>query len=68
MLKDHNHDLVKQLSEISSSLWRMKEYKKNAEGCKDCSVLWDDAEKKFEEISKGLTDEIKRHVKEDRFE
>jgi len=67
MLKNHNHDLVKQLSETSSSLWRLKEYKKNAEGCEYCVKLWAEAEKKLNEVSDILAEEVGRHVKEDRF-
>ncbi|MBU6141818.1 hypothetical protein KGO95_01695 [Patescibacteria group bacterium] len=68
MLKDHNHDLIKQLSVSSSSLWRMEEYRKNAKGCPHCEKLWGEVEKLQEKISALLTDEVTRHVKEGKFE
>lgn len=68
MLKDHNHDLVQQLSEISDSLWRLDDYVKNAEGCDHCSDMWNELRKDYEKHSTMLTNEIARHVKEERFE
>ncbi|HEY4496996.1 MAG TPA: hypothetical protein VI432_02510 [Candidatus Paceibacterota bacterium] len=67
MLKDWNHDLIQQLSEISDSLWRMEDYKKVSKGCEHCSMLWDKLEKDYEAHIKMLTGEITRHVKEERF-
>ncbi|NCN52968.1 hypothetical protein GW950_00715 [Candidatus Wolfebacteria bacterium] len=68
MLKDHNHDLVKQLSEISSTLWRIKDYKKGSEECVECTKLWNNVEEKMEELSKMLTEEIVKHSKDGKFE
>jgi hypothetical protein len=68
MLKNYNYDIVRQLSEISCSLWRIKEYKKNAKGCDCCVKLWNTLEKDFEKISKLLIKELKDHIKEDYFE
>jgi len=67
MLKDHNHDLVQQLSEISDSLWRIGAYMKTAEGCSYCFAMWDELRQDYEKHTAMLTDEIKRHVKEERF-
>ncbi len=68
MLKDWNHDLVQQLSEISDSLWRMKQYHTTSKGCGHCTMLWHELTKDYERHVKMLTAEIARHVKEDRFE
>ena len=68
MLKNWNHDLVKQLSEVSSSLWRMDEYMKNAKECEHCTKMWKEAQGHLEKISQMLVQEIGRHHKEDRFE
>lgn len=68
MLKDWNHDLVQQLSEISDSLWRIDEYIKNSDGCDHCANMWNELRADYEKHSTLLTNEIKRHVKEDRFE
>ena len=67
MLKNWNHDLVKQLSEVSSGLWRMGEYVKNAEGCDQCSTLWGKTKDHLEAISEMMVGEINRHSKENRF-
>lgn len=68
MLKNHNHDLIKQLSEVSSSLWRMDEYMKNAKGCDRCLKIWKKIKNDLEEISKILVEEINNHCKEGKFE
>lgn len=67
MLKDHNHDLVQQLSEVSDSLWRFEIYMKASKGCANCSAMWDELRQDYEKHSTMLTDEIARHVKEERF-
>ncbi|MCL5006826.1 MAG: hypothetical protein M1153_01610 [Patescibacteria group bacterium] len=68
MLKDWNHDLVHQLSEISDSLWRMQDYKKAANSCPHCLALWSKLENEYEGHIKLLAEEIKRHVAEERFD
>jgi len=68
MLKDWNHDLVQQLSEISDSLWRMEKYLKASAGCQHCSLLWQQLRDDYEKHTKFLVEEIARHVKENRFE
>lgn len=68
MLKNHNHDLVHQLSETSDSIWRMEEYLKNAEGCDHCKSIWDEMKSDCERHAERLREEIARHVKENRFD
>lgn len=68
MLKNYNHDLIHQLSEISDSIWRMKQYKENSKDCKRCFALWADLERRFDEIAAFLEEELKRHIKENKFE
>lgn len=67
-MKNHNHDLIHQLSEDLDSLWRYKEYKRNAKGCRHCLHMW----QRLEELDQAkvtlLREEIERHVKEKRFE
>lgn len=62
MLKDLNHDLVKQLSEDSSSLYRYDAYLKNAAGCDECQALWQKLRESDEERVRLLAEEIKRHI------
>ena len=66
-MKDHNHDLIHQLSENADSLWRYDEYIKNSRGCNYCVALWRKLKKLNGEIEKMLAGEIERHVKEKRF-
>ncbi|MDE2100227.1 MAG: hypothetical protein KGL39_23435 [Patescibacteria group bacterium] len=56
------------MSEISDSLWRMRDYAKSASGCSHCSALWAKLEADYESHVKLLTEEIKRHVAENRFD
>lgn len=68
MLKDHNHDLIHQLSETSDSLWRIEDYIAASQGCDYCANIWKTIKADHEKHVKLLTDEIVRHAKEDRFE
>jgi len=68
MLKDHNHDLIHQLSEISDSAWRMGEYLKSAEACESCKSIWQKFLADYEAHIVLLEAEIKRHVQENKFD
>lgn len=68
MLKDHNHDLIHQMSETSDALWRMDEYIKNAEGCESCKALWSLMKADLERHVGALKSEVEVHIREARFE
>ncbi len=69
MLKDHNHDLVHALSEKNDALWRYRNhYLKAAAGCAHCTALWGKLEADDEQHVKLLSEEIKRHMDEGRFD
>jgi hypothetical protein len=68
MLKDHNHDLIHQLSETSDSLWRIGLYKEKAKDCDSCRTIWEKMEKDYENHVEMLKKEISKHVEEGRFE
>lgn len=68
LMKNHNHDLVQQLSEDLDSLWRYKTYLRNAKGCAACTAMWKNFVKMDEEKARMLRDEISRHVRERRFD
>jgi len=68
MLKNNNHDLVQQLSEISDSLWRMDEYMKNAKECKSCIKMWETVRDNLNKVSDMLVAEIGKHHQEKRFD
>lgn len=67
-MKNHNHDLIQQLSEDLDSLWRYKEYIKNAKGCDHCIKMWKRLQVLDEEKAEMLRKEIIRHVQEKRFD
>jgi len=67
MLKNHNHDLIQQLSEISDSAWRMEVYIKSAKGCEECTALWKKLKSDYESHVKLISNEIKRHVDQGKF-
>ena len=68
MLKNHNHDLIHQLSETSDSLWRLDEYIKNSNSCSYCEALWSKIKQDHENHVALITEEIKRHISEGRFD
>jgi hypothetical protein len=68
MLKNWNHDLIHQLSEISDSLWRMDQYIKAAQDCERCRALWQELQAGYERFSKLLIEEIRKHAAENRFD
>lgn len=69
MLKDHNHDLVHALSEKNDALWRYRNhYLKSAAGCEYCTAMWKKLEEDDTKHVKMLTDEIRRHIAEGRFD
>lgn len=68
MLKNHNHDLVQQLSEISDSLWRVDKYLENSAHCPQCQNLWETLKTDYEKHVSLLRDELARHVQEGEFE
>lgn len=67
-MKNHNHDLVHQLSENADSIWRYDEYIKNAEGCEHCLAVWSKLKAMNMEIENALIEEVKRHMDEKRFD
>lgn len=66
-MKNHNHNLIQQLSESLDGSWRFKRYLKDARGCKECRKLWKDLEKDFRRHEKLLSSEIARHCKSKSF-
>lgn len=67
-MKNHNHDLIQQLSENADSLWRYDDYLKNAQGCAHCTAIWKRLKKMDQEAEKLLLKEVERHIKEKRFD
>ncbi|MBI2036774.1 MAG: hypothetical protein HYT14_00215 [Candidatus Liptonbacteria bacterium] len=68
MLKNWNHDLVQQLSEISDSAWRMDQYLATSKDCAHCEGLWQKLKADYESHVELLAGEISRHCGEGRFD
>ncbi len=67
-MKNHNHDLIQQLSEDLDSLWRYKDYVKSAKSCKNCLALWKRCQEFDAQKVKLIREEIINHVKEGKFD
>jgi len=67
-MKNHNHDLVHQLSEIADSLWRFDQYINTAKGCEHCTNLWHKLKSAYQGFERDVIAEIKRHIDEGRFD
>lgn len=62
MLKNHSHNLIHQLSEISDSVWRIeKHYLDESEGCETCLEMWRTLHQDYEKHIEMLREEIKKH-------
>ncbi len=69
MLKNHNHDLIHSLSEKADAVWRYQnENLKNSAGCEFCVSMWKKLMEDDEKHIEMLKEEIKRHIKESRFD
>jgi hypothetical protein len=68
MLKNNNHNLIHQLSEISDSAWRMNKYIDEANECEACRSLWSGLLSDYEKHITLLKGEMSRHVSEGKFE
>ena len=62
-MKNHNHNLVQQLSETLDGAWRFSRYAKDAKACTSCKKLWNELEQDFKKHEKLLRAEIERHVR-----
>ena len=63
MMNNHAYNLLRQLTEEHTSLWRIKdEYIKDAAGCGECEALWKKLEKDKEEHVKELETLVKKHL------
>jgi hypothetical protein len=67
MLKNDNHNLIHQLSEISDSAWRMNRYIDDTD-CGSCRSVWLGLLSDYERHIEMLKEEIESHIAENRFE
>jgi hypothetical protein len=68
MLSNHNYDLIQELGELLTGLWRTDDYLRDAGGqCDDCGKIWQDVRKQKELLIEKLRQEITNHAKDGRF-
>ena len=63
MLDNHVYNLMRQMVEEHTSLWRISnEYKKDAADCADCKAFWDKLEKDKNDHGRELEELLKKHL------
>lgn len=63
MLNNHVYNLLIQATQEHKSLWRIKDnYKKDADGCAECTAFWAKMEKDKEAHVAELEEMIKKHL------
>ncbi len=69
LLSNSNYDLITELSELLTGVWRLDEYLKDAgdDGCDACGKLWQDIRKQKEILVEKLRQEIVNHAKSGTF-
>ena len=65
MFPNTYHDLLHQLSEVLDSLWRMREYKENAEkeGRPEIKEFWEKMEKMLQQEVEMLKEQLEKLIK-----
>lgn len=66
-IKDHDHDMVDDLSRRLDMLWRYDQYIANAEGHEDLQAFWKDRKRKEQQNIEALKSLIAKHVERDCF-
>lgn len=63
MMDNHSYNLMRQLTEEHTSLWRIKdEYLKDSGDCTECKVLWEKLATDKEAHTTELIALIKKHL------
>lgn len=63
MLNNHVYNLMRQLVEEHTSLWRIKNhYLNDGDGCEDCESFWKELEKDKEDHINKLKELVKKHL------
>jgi hypothetical protein len=67
-LSNHNYDLVQELSELLTGLWRVDRYLQDVgDQCNDCGKMWQDVRKQKELLIEKIRQEVVNHAKQGRF-
>jgi len=69
-MKNHNYNLITELSEQLRGLWRFEQYTKDAQeqGCQECGKIWQELKNEKRRLIDRLRQEIENHVRAGRFE
>jgi hypothetical protein len=65
--RDHDHDMIHELSKRLDSVWRMDQYIANAAGDADLQNLWRDLKSQEQENVQRLKQLVKEHCAKDCF-
>jgi uncharacterized protein (DUF427 family) len=66
-MRNHDHDMVHDLSERLDALWRYDQYIANAEGMDDVQAFWKKVKQQEQENVRELKNLIAEHVRKDCF-
>jgi hypothetical protein len=69
LLSNLNYDLITELSELLTGVWRIDQYLKDSgqDNCQSCGTMWQDLRKQKEILVEKLRQEIVLHAKDGRF-
>ena len=69
-MKNHNYNLVTELSEQLRGLWRFEQYVKDAQdsGCQECARIWQELKSEKQSLVERLRKEVENHVRAGSFD
>lgn len=69
-MKNHNYNLITELSEQLRGLWRFEQYVKDARdcGCSGCAGIWQELKNQKIDLIERLRKEVENHVRSGVFE
>lgn len=69
-MKNHNYNLVTELSEQLRGLWRFEQYIKDAQdsGCQECARIWQELKDDKTNLVERLRKEVENHVRAGSFD
>jgi hypothetical protein len=64
-MKNHNYNLITELSEQLRGLWRFEQYIKDAQesGCQECARIWQELRDGKMNLVERLRKEVENHVR-----
>lgn len=66
-IRDHDHDMIHDLSQRLDAVWRYDQFIENADKFPDLKKFWQDSKKTELETIERLKELIRQHVRDDNF-